>query len=292
MRKPSSRSRPPGGPTALQRGVTNRVNDVNTTVAFFRGSDVNDRKDFHTFVSQLTKNVTSIKMLAWAPRIPAARRNAHEEAVRKEGLSKYAISQRDDRGRLIAAGKRDEYYPILFAEPASEIQSLLGLDLGSDAASRAAMGQAMDGHRETVAVYTAFSGDKTGDNWLFVLEPARYESVATHLAKRPADQPEPDGFVLGVLGMEAIAKRWLGLPAPNIPPGIEVYIAANGKDLAALRSGSPPGPIRDAAVRAAEPPAGAHWHRRSSRLPTRTSRWCTSPRQAISPTLLEPGSLS
>ena len=149
-----------GSTDSLQRLVTDRVGKVSTTVAFIRSSDINDRKDFHTFVSQLMKNVTNIEMLAWAPRIPAARRNAHEEAVRKEGLSRYTISQRDDRGRLIAAGKREEYYPILFAEPASEIQSLLGLDLGSDAASRAAMRRATASGLTTVAVYTAFSGDK------------------------------------------------------------------------------------------------------------------------------------
>ncbi len=233
-----------GWTDSLQRIVADRVGRVSTTVAFIRGSDINDRKDFHTFVSQLTKNVPSIEVLAWAPRIPAARRNAHEEAVRKEeGLSKYVISQRDARGWLIAAGKREEYYPILFAEPASESESLLGIDLGSDAVSRAAMRQATASGLTTVAVYTAFSGDKSGDNLLFVLEPARYESVATHLAKRPTDQPETDGFVLGVLRMEAIAKRWLSLPGSNIPHGIDVYISANGKNLVALRTGAPPGPI-------------------------------------------------
>ncbi len=126
MRKPCSRPRPPGGPTRCNGLVTDRVGRVSTTAAFFRSSDINDRKDFHTFVSQLTKNIPSIEMLAWAPRIPAARRNAHEEAVRKEGYSKYVISERDDRGRLIAAGKREKYYPILFTEPSSETALLAG----------------------------------------------------------------------------------------------------------------------------------------------------------------------
>ena len=88
-----------------------------------------------------------------------------------------------------------------------------------------------------------------------MLEPARYESVATP-GETPGHRPETDGFVLGVLHMEATAKRWISLPGSSIPPGIEVYIAANGKDLVALRSGSAQGPIRDAAGPPAEPPAG------------------------------------
>ncbi len=146
-----------------------------------------------------------------------------------------------------------------------------------------------------MTVYPALSGEKTEGNLLFVLEPARYESVATHMTKRPADQPEADGFVLGVLRMEPMAKRWLGLPAINIPPGIDVYVSANGKALRPFVR-VPPRPVRERCGVVDDPrrrsrPSAAHGRRRSSRLPTRTSRWCSSPQQAISPSL-EPGSLS
>jgi PAS domain S-box-containing protein len=245
---------------SLQRVVADRVGKVSTTVAFIRSSDINDRKDFHKFVTQLLKNVSSVEMLAWTPRIPAARRSAHEEAVRKEGLSKYTISDRDDRGRRFAAGSREEYYPILFAEPFSKNESLLGLDLESDAACRAAMRQAKASRCPAVAVYTAISLNKTGDHVLFVVEPARYESVASKIAKRPADQPETEGFVLGVLRMEAIGLKWLSLPGLNLPPGIDVYISADGKSLASLRTGSPPRPLQDtdasSTIAPAEPPIG------------------------------------
>ena len=128
---------------SLQRSVANRVEMVNTTVAFIRGTDINDRKDFRVFVSQIMKRQPSVEMLAWAPRIPASLRNAHEEAVRKQGHPKYVIRQRGDRRQFVAAGKREDYYPILFAEPATaDTESLLGLDLGSGAAGRAAMRQA------------------------------------------------------------------------------------------------------------------------------------------------------
>ena len=102
---------------ALQRIVLARLRTVSTTAAFFRGADVNDRKDFHTFLVQAMKGQPSIEMLAWAPRIPAGRRKTHEEAARAEGFPKYEISQKDGRGRLVAAGKRDSYYPILLVEP-------------------------------------------------------------------------------------------------------------------------------------------------------------------------------
>ncbi len=243
---------------ALQRVVADRVGRVSTTAAFIYGSDINDRKDFHAFVSRVMKSTTSIEMLAWAPRIPAALRSAHEEAVRKAGHPKYVISQRDDRGQLVAAGKREEYYPILFAEPLSESAPLLGLDLGADARGQTVMQQAMATGHATMAVYAALPGDKIGENVLCVLEPARYESIASQLTKRPADQPETDGFVLGLLRMESLAKRWLSHPALNLPPSIDLYISANGKGLAFRKEGSPLLPAHDAASASApaQPPVG------------------------------------
>jgi PAS domain S-box-containing protein len=240
---------------SLRRSVTNRVEMVNTIVAFIRGTDLNDRKDFRRFVRQILKGQPSAEMLAWAPRIPAALRDAHEEAIRKQGYPKYIIRQRGDRKQFVAAGKREDYYPILFAEPATaNNESLLGLDLGSGAVGRAAMRQAKATGRENLAVYTVLPGDKTGDNLLLVWAAARYESTVTHLKKRPDDQPEADGFVLGAFRMETLAKKWLSLPGHNIPSDIDVYIAMNGKDLTALCTGAQPKPIRDATGASASPP--------------------------------------
>ncbi len=273
---------------ALERSANDRVRRVSTTAAFLRSSDIKDRKDFHTFVNEITRNTPSIEMLAWAPRIPAARRNAHEDAVRKQGRPKYVISHFDSRGQLLATGKREEYYPILFAEPAStDSESFVGFDLGSDAAVRAAMRQAASADLATGVVCKTFSGHNPEDNLLFFLCPARYDSVATKLTKRPADQPEADGFVLGVLDMATLAKTWLSNRALDIPPGIDVYISMNGINLTALCTGPPPKPILDAAGSLASPPtvpsAGGAWGRRSSRSATRTLRSCTPLRRAVMP---------
>ncbi len=96
-------------------------------------------------------------------------------------------------------------------------------------------------------------GDKIDENLLCVLEPAQYESVASHLTKRPDDQPMADGLVMGVLNMEAIAKRWLSHPAINMPPCIDIYIAANGKALVSRTNESPPVSVRGAAAASSAP---------------------------------------
>jgi PAS domain S-box-containing protein len=203
---------------ALQRIVVARLATVSTAAAFFRGSDVNDRKAFSTFASQILQGQPSIQVLAWAPRIPAARRQAHERALRSEGFFKYVIAQRAGPRQLVAAGERDDYYPVLFTQPQRKNESLLGYDLGSETAFRAAFREAVAG-RPTVVNASLSSDKETGHSLLCVIEPARYESASR--GARPADQPETDGFVLGVFRVSALVERALDLFAPI---GIDVYI--------------------------------------------------------------------
>jgi PAS domain S-box-containing protein len=206
---------------ALQRIVVARLAKVNATAAFLRGSDVKDRKEFSTFVNEILRGQPSIQVLAWAPHVSAAQRHPHEQAVRNEGFPKYTISQRDEAGQLVAVVDRDEYYPLLFAEPLQRNQSLLGYDLGSDAAFRAAFHEAASTGRAAVANYVPWNSNKEADrSLLYVVEPARYESAPR--AARPADQPEIDGFVLGVFHISALVEGSLDLFAPI---GIDVYIA-------------------------------------------------------------------
>jgi PAS domain S-box-containing protein len=205
---------------ALQRIVVARLATVSTTAAFFRGSDVTDRKAFATFVKQILERQPSIQMLAWTPHVPAARRRTHEQAVRDEGFPKYAISQRDERQQVAPAGERDDYYPLLLVEPARDNQALLGYDLGSDAAFLAAFHEAVVG-RPTVVHCASRKGKEADHDLLYVIEPARYESVSR--GARPADQPETDGFVLGVFRIGTLVERALDLFTPI---GIDVYITS------------------------------------------------------------------
>jgi PAS domain S-box-containing protein len=236
----------------LQRVLVVRLGTVSTTAGFFRGSDVNDRKDFSVFATQIMKNSGSIEMLAWAPRIPTARRKTHEDAVRHEGFPKYEINQRNKGGRLVAASQRDKYYPILFAEPSRQHQSLIGFDLGSDAAFGATIRRAMASSSPAVAGSPRLLVNKANHILLYVVEPAQYESMTVQEVKRPANQPELDGFVLGVFRIDAMLKKWI-----NLPVGIDAYISnpLTGNGTASVYTRLAPLPAQgDVSQSAGEPP--------------------------------------
>lgn len=204
---------------AIRRAAADRLETVNIVAAFFAGSEIVDRREFRTFAVPIMQSHPGLFALMWAPRIPAARREAHQQAVRHEGLSTYAIGQRNDRGQLIPADKRDEYYPILFAEPSEEDQSWLGFDLGSSPACRMAIRQAMATHRQAATLWPPLMGRATDHALLYVVQPAGNES--TNPAKRSADQPEIDGFVVGVFRVCTVVETALSL-FPAV--GIDIYV--------------------------------------------------------------------
>ena len=107
---------------------------------------------------------------------------------------------------------------------------MLGFDLGSDPACRTAIGQALATRRQAAVICPPLAGDETDHRLLYVLEPAWNED--TNPDKRPADQPEIDGFVVGVFRIGAVVETSLSV---FVPVGIDIYITGPADGNAARR---------------------------------------------------------
>jgi PAS domain S-box-containing protein len=209
---------------AVQRAVTDRLNTMEALAVYYAGSELVERGEFHTFVPPQLAKRPGIRALGWAPHIRAAQRSAHEQFARREGVSKYEITERDERGSPIPARARAEYWPILFIEPPDKNQSLLGFDIRSSASCRDAMQRATDTGKPASGVCTVLGKDPMGCALLYVVMPAKNaENDVSRGADRPADQPEADGFVFGIFDMGAIVEAAL---LRISPVGIDVTVVA------------------------------------------------------------------
>ncbi len=151
--------------------------------------------------------------------IPAAKRAGYEQTIRAEGFPKYKITERNDLGQWISAGQRAEYHPILFVEPLRENQSLMGFDLGSSRASRAAIDEAKTAGKPT-AWMTAEKG-RIDDPLLYVLAPAKNGSADSPVGF--ADQTSVNGLAFGIFHIRAIMQAAFELFQDV---GIEVLVVA------------------------------------------------------------------
>jgi diguanylate cyclase (GGDEF)-like protein len=122
-----------------------RVTDVVAMEqAYFRSSDAPVSRDEFTRFAKSARETLSLGMrdTTWAPRVTAARRAAFEQAVRDEGMEEFEIRELGPAGGLVRAADRDEYFPLLYVDPASLAPKLIGFDMGSEAERRRAISRA------------------------------------------------------------------------------------------------------------------------------------------------------
>ncbi len=229
----------------LQHEISQQLNAVNTLAAYFAGSNLVERKEFRTFVQPLIDEDDGVLALGWAPRIRGGQRRRYERFVRDEGLSKYEITERDGSGKFMPAKTRDQYFPILYVEPAEKWKSLLGCDVQSIPECRAAIQRATSQKRPGAGIFVPASGEFANRILLFVAAPASNESPGA--GGRPGDQLAAEGFVFGLFQIDAIAKSAIN---PISAVGIDVLIVAPssnaGSDIVIYPSPSTPEGLAEA----------------------------------------------
>lgn len=97
----------------------------------FQASDHVTREEFRIFTHSKLVRFDTIQALEWVPRITADQRAAHETEARREGLSDYMITQGSRAGTMVAAGARDVYFPVYYAEPRTGNELVIGFDIAS-----------------------------------------------------------------------------------------------------------------------------------------------------------------
>lgn len=90
------------------------------------------RAEYQTFSARLRGRVVGLRDTGWAPRVTAAERDAFEREIQATGLPDFQIVERDADGKLVPAGERAEYFPILYSEPGEINRPVLGFDLASE----------------------------------------------------------------------------------------------------------------------------------------------------------------
>ncbi|HWE00924.1 MAG TPA: CHASE domain-containing protein [Tepidisphaeraceae bacterium] len=109
--------------------------------AYFETQRDVSRQEFATFVRGALDRQPELYALSWTPRVPKAQRKSYEAKARADGLLDFGFTALDSKGKLVAAGEADEYYPVYDIEPGGRNQLALGFDLGSNAIRKAALRQ-------------------------------------------------------------------------------------------------------------------------------------------------------
>jgi PAS domain S-box-containing protein len=116
---------------AIQSGIDEYVALLQSIASFYFSSHEVERDEFRAFSQAGFQRLPALQGLAWAPRINAEARAAHEASVRAEGYKTYEIWENGPRGP-VRAGERPVYWPAMFVLPEKSNSAMIGLDIASD----------------------------------------------------------------------------------------------------------------------------------------------------------------
>ncbi len=187
----------------------------------FYGSEQFTADVFDIIVERPMAQYPGIAALAWARRVEGGERAAYEaDAARVHGTD-YRILQRDARGRLVAAARRDEYFPIHFVVPrgGAHPYKTLGYDLGADPLLRQVMEHAA---AEAAAASTGLIPDATDAPSFLVVFPVY---TAPQLRHRP--ELRRDGLAGFAVALIEVAPLVLGAFGEEQWHDINVVITAD-----------------------------------------------------------------
>jgi signal transduction histidine kinase len=116
---------------AIRGAIDESLAAVHALAGYWKGVSDVDPVGFRRFASALIEHQPAIQALEWVPRVPHARRSEFEREARREGFAGFEIRERQRQGSMVAAGRRDEYFPVRYVEPLEGNEAALGFDLGS-----------------------------------------------------------------------------------------------------------------------------------------------------------------
>jgi len=128
----------------LERSISSNLEVLSAVKSFSVVSPEFDQDDFRLFALNEIRGHSDIKALSWVPRVLDRQRMTFEVTAQSYGNHDFQITQRNTQDQFVRAARRDDYFPVYSIEPLQGNEALLGFDLASSPAFKAALEQARD----------------------------------------------------------------------------------------------------------------------------------------------------
>jgi len=217
----------------VQNAVDQHLQAVQASAQIFSVSEIEvDRWNFYDFTIgdfpeypglepfPGIKAFPGIQSLQWIPYVPRDKRVAYEEKAQLDGLFGFSISERGSGTDLVRAADRPAYFPVYYAEPTEENETLLGFDMATIPPVLEALERARDTASLTVMPEMPITiGTEVRRGVMAIAPVYRGRSVPASVEGR---QSALKGFVVGMLDPAKIVDVTIGLY--TTPAWLDIYL--------------------------------------------------------------------
>ncbi|MES9956038.1 MAG: CHASE domain-containing protein [Sedimenticola sp.] len=167
-----------------------------------------DPHDFGHYISSISEFERRFKAIEWIPRVQHDQRDRFEQ-VAQFYYPGFRITERDEQGKMVAAGQRQDYYPVYIVEPLAGNEPAIGFDLASQETRRRALQQSAKTGEFTVTGRISLV-QETGEQYGVL---AFYPVHTHHLIGEDEHRgDELTGFTLGVFRVGDLLEFAIGDP--------------------------------------------------------------------------------
>ncbi|CAH2602622.1 Histidine kinase [Rhodovastum atsumiense] len=132
---------------SIHAGVDTAISGLTLLTGHFETIEaaVTGRDRFRRMVAPTLREAPFIQALEWMPRVGRDARAAFEDLARAEGPADFTITELDPAsGARRPAGDREDFFPVLYAEPQASNSRAIGFDPASSPVRRLALEAARD----------------------------------------------------------------------------------------------------------------------------------------------------
>lgn len=181
--------------SVIRKTIDSQLLILNSLCALHAASVEVERHEFTAFARSLLADHRGIRALEWIPRVPASERAAYETRATLDGLP-FQFTERRRQGQMIAAGQRDEYFPVYYMEPYTGNEAALGFDLASEPSRLAALAQARDDSTAKATGRVLLAQEKNRQYGFLIAMPVYKKATPTDSVASRRENLQ--GFMLGV----------------------------------------------------------------------------------------------
>ncbi|MBF0217454.1 MAG: PAS domain S-box protein [Candidatus Omnitrophica bacterium] len=113
---------------AIMNTLGSDIDVLRSIGALYASSESVDRKEFHTFANILLGFNPEIFQFRRLERVKAGDKEEFERKISLDLGGAFTIKDNSSSGKMTGAGRRDEYYPVVYVEPDTTQGEELGLD--------------------------------------------------------------------------------------------------------------------------------------------------------------------
>ncbi len=205
---------------ALETNIMLTINNLVSLGALYDASQDVKRDEFDRFTLSLLARNQAIQALEWIPKVPRRLRQKYEQTGREAGFPSFEFKDRPAPGRFSRAGKREEYFPVLFVAPWRGNEKALGFDLASDPVRHTAL-QSAAHSGQLVATDRIRLVQETSDQYGFLVFRPVYRG-GTKPESAGARDKNLIGFALAVFRVADMVER--AGAAPTATSGVDLAI--------------------------------------------------------------------